>query len=759
MAFIGSMSGSNGTSTNAISGSLIVANEPNGSFPTLRGNVKYLISGSKNGSATDDAEFLFDVDVFHSGAVGSNQYMQFKPVNSLRIPSNTTASYIYTSGSTNDLYFTQYAGQYTNTTRLRWLEGLLSTGHLNGGILSTTVGSSTFSVTSGSGLIVSYNATTSSDPYPTISLVKWPTYTGQTLTYISQSQNTRIAIDSTGAIFQKASPFEDGEFQNYIILGQVLHVSGAVTNGAITSPVTSYGRTQWSADFERCFGPLKISGHVLASSGSTLGLTKSTGMSYVEGRNYQIDPNSPNTILTSSDPGVFVSKIYRQYVSGTSVIQDSGPGGIGYTTIDPTQINTNGTLTAISAASKWSIQRVYWFPNSVTRAFIVYYGNSEYASVDEADAAILTESFTEGSNTLDSSILVGYVIVRKDCASLNDSTKARIKQAGVFRSAGLGAPSGGGSSASPSGPANSVQYNNGSAFTGSANFAYNDATNTLTIGTLAIPSGFASFNIASGTGTDVRIGSSAGRTTVYNDLAVGTGNIIGAPGTGANVMNLISSGNVVVKIDTDNQVDNNKFIVQDYRNIDLFSVNEIGNAEVSGNFVVSGSFIQTVTTTTFNLLTTALTGTLNIAAAAQSVQIGGITTTSSFAGDTAIAGRTNLATVVERLTTSNGGTGVVSFDVGTAGIFYVNGPAGDITANFVNVPTTNNRVITPTVILSQSAVARTIAVVQIEGTASSVAWANSVPPTGIANKQDAYGFSLMRSGSAWKVFGQMSSYG
>ncbi len=39
---------------------------------------------------------------------GKSGYTQFLPVGSKTIPSNTTASYIYVSGSTNDLYFTQY---------------------------------------------------------------------------------------------------------------------------------------------------------------------------------------------------------------------------------------------------------------------------------------------------------------------------------------------------------------------------------------------------------------------------------------------------------------------------------------------------------------------------------------------------------------------------------------------------------------------------------------------------------------------------
>jgi hypothetical protein len=49
--------------------------------------------------------------------------------------------------------------------------------------------------------------------------------------------------------------------------------------------------------------------------------------------------------------------------------------------------------------------------------------------------------------------------------------------------------------------------------------------------------------------------------------------------------------------------------------------------------------------------------------------------------------------------------------------------------------------------------------VQIDSSPATINWANGVTPTGTANKQDVFGFSLIRSGSAWKVLGQMSTYG
>ena len=141
------------------------------------------------------------------------------------------------------------------------------------------------------------------------------------------------------------------------------------------------------------------------------------------------------------------------------------------------------------------------------------------------------------------------------------------------------------------------------------------------------------------------------------------------------------------------------------------------------------------------------------------LSVGSAITTSSFNGEVVIGGKTTLSTVTEKISTVNAVTGTISFSMSNQGIFYVNNPSGDITANFTSVPTANNRVTTPTVILSQSATPRMVSAVQIDTVAQTINWANGTTPTGTANKQDVFGFSLIRSGSAWKVLGQMSTYG
>lgn len=495
-------------------------------------NVTLDVSGTLTSNGSDNPSTIFNGDTFISGAFGVSDYIQMKPVGALRLPTNQSASYIYTSGSTNDIYFTQYAPgtNFTNTSRLRWLESTLSTGLLHGGILSTVAGSTTFSITSGSGLIVSPNASTTDDPYPTIKLVTWNAYVSQSLTYVTSSQITYVGINPTGGLIQKITPFNNGEYLDYISVGRILHESGSVANAAVMNPSTAYSVPQQHAHFARAFGPLKISGHVLAASGSTLSIIKTAGDSYAEGRNYRVDPDDPNYVAAVSDTAVTVSKIYKQYVSGSVYNLDSGIGNAGYTVIDPSLYNNNGGTLAAVAAGQYTNQRVFWFPNSSTRAFYVYYGNRLYNTLDTAEAGIGTESFVEADNTRTSAIFVGVIIVKGNATDLSNTSQARFVQGGLFRSVIVGSAGVGGGTTTPGGIDTYVQFNDGgSTFGGDADFTYNKTTNILTVGDVSVgDSGLIStagttatvFNTSAttvnfaGAATTLNVGNSAGTNTV-----------------------------------------------------------------------------------------------------------------------------------------------------------------------------------------------------------------------------------------------------
>ena len=405
---------------------------------TLYGNT--LLSGSVVISGSFPVgSYSSSVNIY--GDTSMTGYLKFNP-QSTNIDNNISASYIFVSGSTQDLYFTQNSAGYANTTRLRWLESNLYTGLLSGGVISASLGSTSFSVTSGSAIIVTLNSSTSStDPYPTVKQVSWNTQT-QPLLYSASAKITYVGIDNTGQIVQQTVPWGSiniDQFDTQVELGVVLHLSGSIVTGIYNTPQVSYGYAQQTDDFLRAFGPLKISGHTLSPSGSspTLRIIKTGGTAYNKGANYVNNPNHPSTVI---DLATNISKIYRYYISGSTPVIDTGIGGAGYTDIDnKNYVDTaTGTLATVGN-SNWSIQRVFWIPNSPTNAFLVYYGNARYGTLLNAVNAKDSEPFTEAPNTAQNAIFLGYIIIQgggtgTPARDLNNSNETTIILGGLFRS-------------------------------------------------------------------------------------------------------------------------------------------------------------------------------------------------------------------------------------------------------------------------------------------------------------------------------------
>jgi hypothetical protein len=410
------------------------------------------ISGSTTqiGNNTLLGNTILSGSIIISGALGTNDptiriygdtqldgYIRLDPV-STNINNSISASYIYVSGSTNDLYFSQNGAGYSNTTRLRWLEGNLYTGLLHGGLISSA-SSTTFNISSGSGIVVDLGASLTDDPYPTIKYIEWPNLTNQTLTYRTTHIQTFVGIDDTGNIIQQTDPWNNGQYNTSISIGTVLHQNKSTINGNITYPNVAYGYKQRTYDFIKAFGPLKLSGYTIVPS-SSLGLTIGSGTAFADGRNYQVNPNTPSYI---TDPGTAVSKIFRYYQSGSTFEQDTN-GGLGYTVLDPANYNPGGTgvLTAISPSTPWSNQRIFWYPNSATKGIVAYYGTAVYASQTDAIANLQYETFNETPNTQQNAVYLGAITIKYNAVFTNPADFT-ILPAGIFRSVG-GSGGGGG---------------------------------------------------------------------------------------------------------------------------------------------------------------------------------------------------------------------------------------------------------------------------------------------------------------------------
>ena len=170
---------------------------------------------------------------------------------------------------------------------------------------------------------------------------------------------------------------------------------------------------------------------------------------------------------------------------------------------------------------------------------------------------------------------------------------------------------------------------------------------------------------------------------------------------------------------------------------------------IGDNFLTSGGIVVTNSTVSSSTTSGAL------------VVIGGVGIggTLNVGVDLFISGLTSLTYTSEKLNTKTSATGTVTHNLSTGSVFYHSSISSNFTANFTNVPTTNDRAIGVTLVLAQGVTPYMSTALQIDGSAQTIKWVNNSTPTGTASKVDIVGFSLIRTGSAWTVLAQYSTYG
>jgi hypothetical protein len=209
----------------------------------------------------------------------------------------------------------------------------------------------------------------------------------------------------------------------------------------------------------------------------------------------------------------------------------------------------------------------------------------------------------------------------------------------------------------------------------------------------------------------------------------------------------------------------------------------IGNADtdtitVGGSFV-TGTALRTAKTATntlslaaydvdgtayTNLITLTAGNTPSLALTSigtgsiDNMTIGGSTAAAGTFTNLTASGLTTLAEITETLNTKTAATGVVTHDFSTGAIWYHSSISANFTVNLTNVPTTNDRIITVSLILNQGATGRLPSAFQIDGVAQTIRWQNNVTPTPTINILEIATFSLIRTGSTWFVLGQLAPF-
>jgi len=200
--------------------------------------------------------------------------------------------------------------------------------------------------------------------------------------------------------------------------------------------------------------------------------------------------------------------------------------------------------------------------------------------------------------------------------------------------------------------------------------------------------------------------------------------------------------------------------------------NENLTVQGSGTGVVTTPDVVNVTNTTNATSTT--TGAIKVTGGvgvAENISVGGTVTLSSGWNSGAIGGAgaqaadfTNFTaqdllrvnSIIETTAVKTGATGTVVHNYLESNTFVHTSITANFVANFTNVPTTNNRVITFNLVLVQGAIPYYPTAIQIDGAAQTVNWLGNLPA---ASDTAVINISLIRSSSAWTVTAGYSDFG
>lgn len=125
-----------------------------------------------------------------------------------------------------------------------------------------------------------------------------------------------------------------------------------------------------------------------------------------------------------------------------------------------------------------------------------------------------------------------------------------------------------------------------------------------------------------------------------------------------------------------------------------------------------------------------------------------------------VSGTTKLKQTVETWNLTTVTNSLIEHNCSTASIFKVVYPSVNWTANFTNVSSSTNEVVSVAVIIQQGSTPHIPTGVRINGVSQVIRWHSGIAPTGNANKFDLVDFSFIGDGTdGYIVLGSLASFG
>ncbi len=291
----------------------------------------------------------------------------------------------------------------------------LSTGLIKSGVISINGDNTKYNVSAGIGIITNFD-----DPEnPTSTIVNFPAVVAKTPSYLTTSNITYVAINSSGTVTESATPFTPEQRRTLIILGAVIHSNFTNINVVNNISAPTNASTNQLHDLMEAIGALNLSGNKFGPNNANLLMNKSAGTIFKLGSNFVNDWKNPHVLGQSALTGLTFR--YRT---------QNGTEGSDVTSITPNVYDLNNVLTAVPS-NRYSIQTITLFQTGLVR---IQYGQETYGSLSEAEAAISTRNYNVESNIALNGITRAYLLVKEGTTSLTNTANAKFVDAGKFGS-------------------------------------------------------------------------------------------------------------------------------------------------------------------------------------------------------------------------------------------------------------------------------------------------------------------------------------
>jgi hypothetical protein len=292
----------------------------------------------------------------------------------------------------------------------------LSTGIVDGGILTINVEDNTkFDISEGCGIIVDNYTDTDN---PVITIVTWNNLIGISCDFIDTSDEEYVALDIYGAIIKQSTWFTSDQFKDYIILGTVGHTMDGFIDYVIPEVVFMPDTSMQLQSFFDSFGAFNIEGNDFTYNGMNLKINKSAGKTFDSGTNY-VNSKKEVNIYTNNSESEKVFQYNHTNGSGEEWVIEPETN-----IIDPTKYDTLTGLVSVPSG-KWTIQTfMYYAPLNMLD---VQYGQKYYESYLDALADINGQFIINPLSKF--STFRGWLIVKQNATDLSDSSQANFIQA------------------------------------------------------------------------------------------------------------------------------------------------------------------------------------------------------------------------------------------------------------------------------------------------------------------------------------------